>query len=61
MNLQNQLTDALNRREAMQMAHMNKYRNGSATRAQTTTYNANVGRLNETIAELRAQIKAGVQ
>lgn len=61
MSLQTELNNALARREKMQMAHMNKYRNGSATRAQTTTFNANVTRLNETIIELRAQIKEEIK
>ncbi|MDP1771968.1 MAG: JAB domain-containing protein, partial [Methylobacter sp.] len=58
--LNKELDALLLKREQMRERHMAKYRNGSATRAQTTTHNANVSHLNDQIIELRAEIKASV-
>lgn len=56
--LQKRLDELLGKREKWQRQHMEKYRNGSATRAQTTTHNARIADLNEQIQELRKEIKA---
>lgn len=52
-----ELEQMIAKREKMHADHMNKYRNGSATRAKTTTHNANVSQINERIQWLRAEIK----
>lgn len=52
-----ELEELLAKRCAMQEAHMAKYHNGSASRAQTTTHNARVSQLNERIVFLRAELK----
>jgi hypothetical protein len=58
----NQLVSRLNKlvekREKWNLAHMQKYRDGSATRAQTTTHSARIADLNEQIKELRDAIAA---
>ncbi|MES2488537.1 MAG: PLxRFG domain-containing protein [Pseudomonadota bacterium] len=56
--LQANLENLTTKRERMQTQHMQKYRDGSATRAQTTTYNARSSDLNEQIQEVRDQIRA---
>jgi chromosome segregation ATPase len=55
--LQNKLEKLLQKRDKMNMEHMERYRNGSATRARTTTYNARSADLNEQIQEVRDEIK----
>ena len=55
--MKSELDTLLAKRDKMHMDHMNKYRNHSATRAQTTTHNARVTCLNEQIMELREAIK----
>jgi hypothetical protein len=52
-----ELDELLSKREAMRAQHMQKYRDGSATRAQTTTHNANVAWVNERIEHVRQQIR----
>ena len=54
--LQNELTKALAKRDAIHAAMLNRYKDGSATRARTTTGNARVDWVNEEIMELRAAI-----
>ncbi len=44
-------------KDNMHKTHMQKYRDGSATRAQTTTHNARVSQLNDRIQSLKAEIK----
>jgi len=55
--LQNKLERLLKKRDKMNMEHMEKYRNGSATRARTTTHNARISDLNEQIQEVRDEIE----
>jgi hypothetical protein len=55
--LQNKLKRLFQKREKMNMAHMESYKNGSATRARTTTHNARVSDLNKQIQEVREEIK----
>jgi len=55
--LKKELDKMLAKRELMHEKHMQKYRNGSATRAQTTTHNARVSEMNEQIIEVRKQLK----
>lgn len=45
------------KKDAMYQKHMERYRSRSATRARTTTLNANVSMLNDRITELRAVLK----
>ena len=44
-----ELSEIVAKQYSMREKHMQKYRNGSATRAQTTTINANIGRLQERV------------
>jgi len=55
--LKQELAEIVKKQSDMREKHMNKYRNGSATRAQTTTLNANIGRLQERAVWLRSEIK----
>jgi len=55
--MEKELAAIVAKQSAMRENHMRKYRNGSATRAQTTTLNANIGRLQERAVWLREQIK----
>jgi ribosome modulation factor len=55
--LQNKLEKLLQKRDKMNMAHMQRYKDGSATRARTTTYNARSADLNEQIQEVRDELK----
>lgn len=57
MSPQKELESLLAQREELNARHMNKYRSGVATRAQTTTHNARVSALNERIQWLRNEIK----
>tara|TARA_R110000868_G_scaffold129587_2_gene338596 strand:+ start:300 stop:488 length:189 start_codon:yes stop_codon:yes gene_type:complete len=56
--LQAELADIVARQSKMHEKHMQRYRDGTATRAKTTTHNANVGRLQERAVWLRSEIKA---
>jgi hypothetical protein len=57
INLQRELNSLLEKRSDMRTKHMEKYRNHSATRAQTTTHNARVSQINERVEWLRSEIK----
>ena len=55
--LRKELDAALIKRDKIHQKHMARYRDGSATRARTTTCNAEVGRVNDLIISLRDRIK----
>jgi GGDEF domain-containing protein len=55
--MQKELDDLLQQRETLRTKHMEKYRNNSATRAQTTTHNARVSDINDRITFLRNELK----
>ena len=55
--LQKELDGLLAKRDKMREKQMASYRNGTATRARTTTANANVSNLNDEITEIRRMIK----
>ena len=57
VTLEKELEALISKRSAMQEKHMAKYRDGSATRARTTTHNANVSMVNDQIIDLRARLK----
>jgi hypothetical protein len=52
-----ELESLLKQRDEANTRHMQKYRDGSATRAQTTTHNARISNMNERIEWLRSEIK----
>lgn len=52
-----ELEELLARRDALHQRHLSRYDDGSASRARTTTLNAEVGRLNERIEWLRSELK----
>jgi ribosome modulation factor len=54
---QNELDKLLTKRDRLRQQQMDSYRNGTATRARTTTRNAEADRLNERIVWLREQMK----
>lgn len=55
--MQKELDALLEKREQVRAKQMERMHNGSATRARTTTSNAEAGRLNERIVWLREQLK----
>jgi hypothetical protein len=55
---QKELDKLLAKRDRFRQQQMDSYRNHTATRARTTTRNAEVGKLNERIVWLREQLKA---
>lgn len=55
--MEKELEKLLAKRDAMNLRHLARYSDGTATRARTTTHNADVGRLNERIDWLRSEIK----
>ena len=55
-SLQKELDKLLAKRDQMNMKMMDRYHNGSATRARTTTSNANIGHVNDQIIEIRNSI-----
>lgn len=55
-SLKAELEELLQKREAIRAAQMRRMHDGSATRAKTTTSNANVDKVNERIVWLRAEI-----
>jgi hypothetical protein len=59
--LQKELDQLLTMRAAAHEKHMSRYRDGSATRARTTTHSSNVGRINDRIVWLREEIKAATK
>ena len=54
-----ELETLLAKREAIRSKQLERYSVGSATRARTTTSNANADRLNDRIIWLRSEIKNG--
>jgi hypothetical protein len=54
-----ELAVLLERRDKIRLAQLRRYQDGSATRARTTTSNANASRLNDRIVWLREEIKKG--
>ena len=42
----------------LHISNMNRWRDHGATRARTTTYNANAGRINDSRMEVQASIRA---
>lgn len=56
--MQEELDALLKKREKIHARIMERFRNHNATRARTTTGNAEVGRLNERIVWLREQLKS---
>ncbi|MDH5297870.1 MAG: hypothetical protein OEV91_02520 [Desulfobulbaceae bacterium] len=57
VSLQKELDALLERRESIREKQMARFHEGSATRARTTTGNADADRVNEQIISLRKQIK----
>jgi hypothetical protein len=57
MDAKKEIAKLLAKKSKLFEAHMNKYRNHSATRAQTTTYNARASDINERIHQLRVGMK----
>lgn len=57
MKLQKELDELLLKRKKLHEKQMATYRNGSATRARTTTNNAIVSSLNERIISIRNTLK----
>ena len=55
--LQKELDKLLAKRDQMNMKMMDRYHDRSATRARTTTSNANIGHVNDSIIEIRRRIK----
>ena len=55
--LQRELETMLEKRSQIRSAQMERYRNGSATRAMTTTSNAAADRINDRIIWLRDQLE----
>ena len=53
---QKELDKLLAKRDALHIRHMARYSNGTASRAHTTTLNAEVGKLNERIIWLREEL-----
>ncbi|WP_157648685.1 hypothetical protein [Thiobacillus denitrificans] len=56
--MQKELDKLLKKRDELRTKQMSRYHNGSATRARTTTSNAEADRLNERIVWLREQLVA---
>lgn len=55
--LQKELDELLDKRDKIRAKQLNRYRDRSATRARTTTSNANVDRINERIVWIREELK----
>jgi hypothetical protein len=58
LKLQKELDSLLLKRDAIRQKQMARFHEGSATRARTTTGNADADRVNERIISIREQIKA---
>ena len=55
--LRKELDKLLVKRDQMNMKMMDRYHDRSATRARTTTSNANIGHVNDHIIEIRNAIR----
>ena len=56
--IQREIDALMEKKDNMYIKHMERYRNGSATRARTTTLNANVSMINDRITELRTNLRS---
>ena len=56
--LQKELTTELAKRDKLNDAYISRTNSGGRTRASTTTFNANKGRVQDRINFLRAELKA---
>jgi hypothetical protein len=57
VEIQRELDSLISKRDRVRQLQMSRWDNGSATRARTTSSNAEVDRINERIVWLREQLK----
>ena len=57
-SLQKELDALLIKKDKIMMRIMDSYHNHSATRARTTTGNANASRVNDSIVEIRSRMRS---